>query len=143
MEANTYICSHCGSSISTEFVDVKRRKGYCRFCGCESVFPKKRSTASPNVVIALEEASRLFVNGNIESAKNAAETAVSMSRDNAGALYIINYFYAYGAKVKSSKGLGQFFKEVLSESELELEEEEMFKTLILKTIHHSCEFIRI
>jgi DNA-directed RNA polymerase subunit RPC12/RpoP len=140
MEANTYICSHCGSSIPADQVDVKRRRGYCRFCGLESIFPKKRSTASPNAVIALEEASKLFNVGNFESAKECAETAISMSRDNAGALYIINYHKSYASKLKSSKGLETFFTETLPNSELELEEEEMFKQSLLKTIHHSCDY---
>jgi hypothetical protein len=140
MEASSYICSHCGMAISTEYVDIKRRRGYCRFCGNECVFPKKRSTASPNVVIALEEASRLFDSGNIASAKETAETAIAMSRDNAGALFIINYYDAYGAKLKNSKGFATFFEKTLQDSELEIEEEEMFKKMILKTIHHSCEY---
>lgn len=140
MEANLYICPHCGTAFDENAVDHKTRRALCKMCGCEAVFPKRHITASPNALLALQEGARLFLNGSLESAKTCAETAISMSRDNIAALYIIGYYKAFRAEIKNSKSLDELFNNILPEAEIEIEEEEMFKQFVIKTINHSREY---
>ena len=140
MEANLYLCPHCGTAFDSSRLDMKTRRGVCAMCGCEVVFPKRHLTASPNAVLALEEGTRLFLSGNFESAKTCAETAISMSRDNVSALYIANYYKAFRAEVKNSRGLDDLFNRIIPDAEMEIEEEEMFKQCVIKTIAHSKEY---
>ena len=140
MEANEFICSHCGTSLTSANVDMKTRRGICPMCGCEVNFAKKHSTASPNAVLALEEGLRLFLSGNFESARTCAETAISMTEKNVAALFIVSYYKAYRAPVKNTKSLYDMFNNILPDAEFEIEEEEMFKQCVLKTIGNTVEF---
>lgn len=140
MEANEFICSHCGTSLTSANVDMKTRRGICPMCGCEVIFAKKHSTASPNAVLALNEGLELFLNGNFESAKTCAETAISMTEKNVAALFIANYYKAFRAPVKNTKGLYDLFNVILPDAEFEIEEEEMFKKCLIKTINNTVEF---
>lgn len=121
-------------------INFKKRRGFCEFCNMDVLFPKKSSTASPNAVHALNEAKRFFLQKNFESARSEAETVVSMAANNVPALYIIAYYNAFVAPVKKRESLDHLFNEVLPEAELEIEEEEMFKELALKTILHTADF---
>lgn len=140
MEGQRYLCPGCGSPIPTEKMDFKTREATCDFCGLHFVFPKKHSTASPNAVIALNEAYHLFVNGSFESAKDSAQTALSMTSNNVAALFIVAYYDAFIASVKNSKSLDRLFYNVLKDAEFEIEEEEMFKKLLIKTLKHTSEY---
>lgn len=134
MEGEKYHCQGCGSEIPASLINFKTRRAKCPWCGLDVVFPKRHSTASPNAQIALNEAMKLFLEGNYESSKSCAESALSMTNNNAAALFIVNYYKAYIAEIKNSHAMDVFFKEKLPDAEFEIEEEEMFKRLLLKTI---------
>lgn len=140
MEGQRYLCPGCGSPIPSEKINFKTREATCDFCGLHFVFPKKHSTASPNAIIALNEAFHLFSNGSFESAKDSAQTALSMTTNNVAALFIVGYYDAFSAPIKNSKSLDRLFLEVLKDAEFEIEEEEMFKKLLIKTLKHSSEY---
>ncbi|MBQ4587567.1 MAG: hypothetical protein IJB13_07265 [Clostridia bacterium] len=141
MEGEKYLCPSCGMPIEAHALNLKTRRGYCAWCDKNVIFPKKNSTASPSAVHALNEAYRFFLEKNFESAQNCAETVVSMTPNNVAALYIIAYYKAFSAPVKNRTSLDRLMNETLQEAEFEIEEEEMFKDLILKTILHSGEYI--
>ena len=140
MEANEFICSHCGTSLTSANVDMKTRRGICPMCGCEVSFAKKHSTASPNAVLALEEGFRLFLSGNFESARTCAETAISMTEKNVAALFIVSYYKAFRAPVKNTKSLYELFNDILPDAEFDIEEEEMFKQCVIRTINNTLGF---
>lgn len=140
MEANEFICSHCGTSLTSANVDMKTRRGVCPMCGCEVSFAKKHSTASPNAVLALEEGLRLFLSGNFESARTCAETAISMTEKNVAALFIVSYYKAFRAPVKNTKSLYELFNDILPDAEFDIEEEEMFKQCVIRTINNTLGF---
>ncbi len=134
MEGEKFLCPNCGMPVEASAMNFKTRRAHCDFCGKEIIFPKRSSTASPNAVHALEEATRFFMEKNYASAKTCAETVVSMVPGNAPALYIIAYYNAFVAPVKNRSSLDRLFKETLPDVEFEIEEEEAFKSLLIKTI---------
>lgn len=140
MEGEKYLCPNCGMPVEADAMDFKTRRAHCDFCGKEIVFPKKNSTASPSAVHALAEATRFFLEKNYTSAKSCAETVVSMVPKNAPALYIIAYYNAVISPVKSRVSMDSLFRVTLPEAELEIEEEEGFKDLLIKTISCSCAY---
>lgn len=140
MEAEQYKCSGCGGPIDASLINFKTRRAKCIWCGKEIIFPKKNSTASPNAVIALEEGVKFFLEKNFESAKTCAETVVSMVPQNLPALFILAYYNAFISTIKSRKSWETLFTEKLQDATMEIEEEEVFKTLLLKTILYSCEY---
>lgn len=140
MEGEKYHCPNCGVTIEASAINFKTRRATCMFCGKEVIFPKRNSTASPNAVHALNEAKSFFFDKNFTSAKSCAEQVVSMVPENAPALYIIAYYNAYIAEVKSRDSMERLFDQTLVDAELEIEEEECFKELLLKTIYHSCDY---
>lgn len=139
MEGEKYRCQGCGSEIPASLIDFKTRHAKCPWCGLDVVFPKRHSTASPNAQIALEEAMHLFLEGSYESAKNCAENVLTMT-NNAAALFIVDYYKAFLAEVKSSQTIESFFKTKLPDAEFEIEEEDMFKKLLRKTIINSGDY---
>ena len=140
VEASLYVCPHCGSSFDNSRLNMKTRRGICAMCGSDVVFPKRHLVASPNAQLALEEGKRLFLNGNYEDAVASARTAISMSRDNVAALYVINYYKAFRDPVPSRKGLDDLFNSILPDAEMEIEEEEMLKDCVKKTIANSMDY---
>ena len=140
MEAEKYICPGCGASLSANQIDRKTRTGTCHFCGLTVRFAKKHSANSPSVQVALEEGVRLFLAGNFDSARSCAENVLTMSRNNAAALFIVNYYRSYAAEVKDSRLMASFFRETWDDCLFEVEEEEFCKQMILKSIMHSGEF---
>ncbi|MGN0804694.1 MAG: hypothetical protein ACI4MS_04855 [Candidatus Coproplasma sp.] len=140
MEAETYHCPYCGVSIDATAINFKTRRASCKFCGMDVVFPKRTSTASPSATLALSEATKFFLEKNFSSAKSCAERVVSMVPANAPALYIIAYYNAYVADIKNRDSMERLFNETLDESALEVEEEECFKQLLLKTVFHAWDY---
>lgn len=141
MEAESYKCNACGVLIPANNLNHKTRRAKCIFCGNEMIFPKRNSTASPNAKDALEKGVRFFLEKNFASAKACAETVVSMMpENNLPALYIIAYYNAFIADVKSRTSWDNLFKEDLPDAVMEIEEEEEFKKLLLKTILHSSDY---
>ncbi len=140
MEGDKYLCPSCGMPIPASIIDFKTRRAHCDFCGQDVIFPKRTSTASPNAVIALNQARDFFLNGDFKSAVTCAQTAVEMVPNHVAALYIIAYYKAFNADVKNRTSLDKLFNEILPEAEFEAEEEEIFKQLLLKTILHSITY---
>ncbi len=140
MEADKYLCPGCGMQIPSTSIDFKTRKAFCEFCGQHVIFPKRTSTASPSAIIALNQARDFFLNGDIKSAVNCAQTAVEMVPNHAAALFIIGYYKAFTADVKNRNSLDNLFNQILPDAEFEVEEEELFKTLMLKTILHTITY---
>ncbi len=140
MEGEKHICPNCGMPVEASAINFKTRRAFCPWCQKNVIFPKRNSTASPNAVSALNEAYNFFLEKNFESAKNCAETVVSMVPNNVAALYILAYYKAFSAPIKNRSSLDKLFNETLPDAEFEIEEEEMFKELLLKTILHSGEY---
>lgn len=140
MESNTYKCNHCGALVPISAIDFKTRKATCTHCWEEVAFPKRTSTASPSATHALNEAKDFFLQANFSSAKTCAETALTMVPKNMPALYIIAYYNAFVAPVKNRGTLDNLFKTVIQDADFEVEEEEMFKELIIATMLHSMEY---
>ena len=140
MEGEKHLCPCCGQPVPANRIDFKTRRADCEWCGQAIIFPKKSSTASPNAIHALDEATKFFLQKNFDSAKREAETVMSMVSSNVPALYIIAYYNAFIAPVKNRHSLDQLFKETIFEVPFEIEEEEAFKDLILKTILHTCDY---
>ncbi len=140
MEGEKFLCPGCGIQVQADQINLKTRRAHCDFCGQEIVFPKRTSTASPSAVIALNQARDFFLNGDFKSAVSCAQTAVEMVPNHVAALYIIAYYKAFAADVKNRTSLDKVFNEILPDAEFEIEEEEIFKQLLLKTIGHSMAY---
>ena len=140
MEGEKYICPNCGMPLEATAINFKTRRAFCPWCQKNVIFPKRNSTASPNAESALNEAYAFFLDKNFESAKNCAETVVSMMPNNVAALYILAYYKAFSAPIKNRSSLDKLFNEILPDAMIEIEEEEMLKQLLLKTILHACEY---
>ena len=140
MEAEKYYCPGCGALIPADRIDFKTRTAYCDFC-CQTIrFPKQHSHNSPSLSIALEETLKLFMAGNVESAKSEAETVLSLSSGNPAAHFVISYYKAYIAEIKSSSVIKKYFETTWKDALFEIEEEEMCKQMLLKTVLRSAEF---
>lgn len=140
IEANLYVCPHCGSAFDNTRLDLKTRRGICAMCGSEVVFPKRHLVASPSAQLALDEGKRLFLNANYEDAVASARTAISMSKDNVAALYIVNFYKAFHASVNNRTGLDDFFNSIFPNAEMEIEEEDMLKECLRKTVSYSMDY---
>ncbi len=140
MEANKYLCPSCGMTIPATSINFKTRQAHCDFCGQNVIFPKRNSTASPNAVIAINQSRDFFLSGDFKSAVSCAQTAVEMVPNHVAALYIIAYYKAYVAEVKNRASLDRLFYEILPDAEFEIEEEEIFKQLLIKTVIHSIAY---
>lgn len=140
MEGEKHICPNCGMPVEASAINFKTRRAFCPWCQHDIIFPKRNSTATPNAVSALNEAYSFFLDKNFESAKNCAERVVSMVPNNVAALYILAYYKAFSAPIKNRSSLDKLFNETLPDAEFEIEEEEMFKELLLKTILHSGQY---
>lgn len=139
-EGELFVCPHCGMSVDVANINMKTRRGSCDWCGHEIIFPKKHVAGGVDMVTALEEGYRLFAEGNFESAKSTGERVIAQSRNNVTALYLVSYHKAFSAEVKSSKVYENIFTQVLPEAEFEIEDEDIFKKLLIKTVRHSMEY---
>lgn len=126
--------------IQASRINFKTRRAHCDFCEQDIIFPRRHSTASPNAVIALNQAKEFFLSGDIRSAVASAQTAVEMVPKHVAALYIIAYYKAFATEVKSRVPLDTLFSETLPDAEFETEEEELFKELLLRTAPHSITY---
>lgn len=140
MEGEKYLCPSCGMPVPADRINYRTRRAHCDFCGQEIIFPKRNSTASPSAVHALNQARDFFFSGDFNSALRCAQTVVEMVPKHAAALYIIAYHKAFVADIKNRVSLDNLFNEVLPDAEFEIEEEELFKSLLLKTMSHSIDY---
>lgn len=141
MEAQKHHCQGCGSEIPADMINFKTREATCPWCGLHVVFPKRHSTASPNAAIALEEGSKLFLEGHYQNAADCAKSVLTMATDNAAALFIESYYNAFVHEPKNSKAIERVLREVLPNCEFEIEEEEYFKKFLIKTVKHTSEYL--
>ena len=140
MEGESYKCTGCGSEIPASLIDFKTRTAHCPWCGLEVVFPKRHSTASPSAVVALEQATEAFCNNSYEMANRLAESALTMVQGHAGALFITSYYKAFHAEIRASSLMNKYFEDVFPYAEFDIEEEEMLKKLIRKTMVRLTDF---
>ncbi len=140
MEGQTYQCPGCFTTITAENIDFKTRRATCPACGNLVILTRKVVNSSKSVVHDMENAVSFFCDGNFESAKRYAESALSYAVDNAAALYIIGYYYAFVAETKTRKHLDKFFNEIFFDLDVDDEELDMLKSLMLKTKMHLADY---
>ena len=95
MEELIFYCPDCGASFRADNIDRKKRIAYCRMCEAWKVIPKQHSNNSVDLQASLDEAVSLFKTGNFASARRCAETAISLSKRNAVAIYIVSFCINY------------------------------------------------
>ncbi len=139
-ETQLLVCASCGAPIDATREVMKTRRYNCMYCGNSGLIPKPHNSGGIEVQTALDEGMRQFLNGNFDSAKNCGERVLAVSKNNVTALFFVNYYKAFSAQTKNTKAFDQVFDEVLPEAEFEVEDEELFKQLCAKTIHHTGAF---
>ena len=135
-----YTCPSCGADFDMANVDTKKRIGYCIFCRAQRPIPKKHSNNSSELQASLDEAVSLFKGGNFSSARRCAETVISLSKKNAVANYIVSFCDAFTETYKDTKKFEDYFLRQFPDFELEVEEEELLKTLLIATRNRSMDF---
>ncbi len=135
VEAIQYQCS-CGYTFQEQDIDFKTRTARCPYCGSASKISRRQLNGSPEVVENIEIAVSAFNDGDLERSKLAADHILKVSDDNAVALFINAYYGAFHGAKRSSDQLDLFFKTKLKELEIEEDEAEMLKNLILKVVLH-------
>ncbi len=132
MEIDALVCPCCGMGGGVH--DRKKRTYSCEWCGTTSVIAKSHSTVSGNAKANLDEAVKLFLSGNFESAKSMAEMVAAQESNNFTSLFIIEFYHAYIDDVKDSAAMTRVFKGRLPDFEFDVEDEDTFKDLMLHTI---------
>ena len=135
-----FTCPSCGADFDMANVDTKKRIGYCIFCRQYRPIPKKHSNNSAEFQANLDEAVNLFKSGNFSSARRCAETLISMSKKNAVANYIVSFCDAFTETFKDTKKFEDYFLRQFPEFEMEVEEEELLKQLLIATRNRSMDF---
>ncbi len=132
MEGNQYICPNCGDNISADLIDFETRTATCACCRKQVTFKREAINQATHIVSDVRSAVNFFKAGNMESAKNCAEKVLSEAMDNVAALYIIHYYKAYCAPIKSFEPLDRFFKVEFDKiADLDSVEGQAFKELAL------------
>lgn len=132
MEGNQYICPNCGDNISAHLIDFETRTATCECCRKQVTFKREAINQATHIVNDVRSAVNFFKAGNMESAKNCAEKVLSEAMDNVAALYIIHYYKAYCAPIKSFEPLDRFFKVEFDKiADLDSVEGQAFKELAL------------
>ena len=139
-EDGNFLCSSCGRTLQPSEIDKNTRTGTCSFCGCLVTFTRKEVNSSKQVLHDLENAVRFFTESNYDSAKRYAEAVLSTSVDNAVGLFIIAYYNAFRAEIKNRTHLDRFFNEELPKIELDEEEVNNFKKVILHSLLHVADY---
>lgn len=127
MDATVYKCPGCGESVD---VDFKTRKGFCPWCGNVVTFPRKTFNQDGNVKNELTFALKYFKEKRFVDAKEHADKVLSISIDNAPALFIRAYYEAFISLNKNSERIGIFFEE-LKDIEIDGEELQPLAELLL------------
>ena len=120
--------------------DRKKRTYSCEWCGTTSIIAKSHSKVEGSAKANLDEAVKLFMSGNFESAKRMAEMVCTTVPNNFTCLFIIEYFHAYVDSVKDSAAMIRLFQKRLPDFEFEIEDEDTFKSLMLATINRTQQF---
>lgn len=146
MEELIFYCPDCGASFRADNIDRKKRIAYCRMCEAWKVIPKQHSNNSVDLQASLDEAVSLFKTGNFASARRCAETAISLSKRNAVAIYIVSFCDAFTESYKNTKKYEDYFLQQFPEFILEYEEEELLKQLLFVTrsrsVEYECEILK-
>lgn len=135
-----YTCPSCAADFDMANVDTKKRIGYCFYCRAYRPIPKKHSNNPADLQARLDEAVSLFKSGNFSSARRCAEAAISLSEKNAVANYIVSFCDAFTESFKETKKYEDYFLRRFPDYELEIEEEELLKQLLIATRNRSMEF---
>lgn len=134
LEAQSFKCSCCPYVFKEHEIDFATKRAICPKCESVTVFTRRQINGSKQVSYDVENAIKFFEENNFETAKRYAESALSASMDNAVALFILAYYNAYHAPTKNQTYLDKFFKESLKEIDVDFEEMESLKPLLLKRV---------
>lgn len=143
MEGQVFQCPGCFTTIPAECIDFKTRRAVCPSCGNLVILKRRDINNSDKVVYDIKNAIGYFLDGNYEIANHFAESALSVAVDNAAALFIIAYYCAYSAEIKTRKYIDKYFYETLPDLELDGEEAEQCKKLWLKVVPHLVDYEKI
>ena len=117
MELNGMQCSGCGSA--NVVFDPRTRKMTCNQCGKQEYYSRATLNASGKVLYSRQNAIRYFTEGNVEMASRFAQEVLSVSLDNAGAVFIQAYYDDF--VLGRSTSIRAFFRQMESMA-LEYEE---------------------
>lgn len=90
MDVNGLQCHGCGST--NVFFDAKRRIITCNTCGKEEYYSRATLNATGKVSVNRDNAMKLFMQGQFESAQHYALEVLNMVIDSATALFIMAYY---------------------------------------------------
>lgn len=141
MDAITFNCPGCGEPVD---IDFKTRKGCCEWCGNIVTIPRKTFNQDDKVQNELVYAVQYFKEKRFEDAKQHADNVLSVSIDNAPALFIRTYYESFCSNIKHSERMSYFFHQL---NEIEVDEEEitplveLFLLSALKLVDYETEIL--
>lgn len=121
-------CQGCGSSNVS--LDPATRMLVCHQCGGQHSYSRSALNANGKVAFSRENAINFFKEGKFDNSRHYALEVLSISKDNAPALYIIAYYDEFVSK--RTGVMKRFFQEVL-DIPLEYDEVDELKELMLSS----------
>lgn len=128
-------CPGCGSTNVN--LDSSIRKLICYQCGGEHYYSRSQLNANNKVAFSRENAIKFFAEGKMDNARHYALEILSISKDNAPALYIIAYYDEF--VVKRAGALKDFFYQI-DNIPLEYDEIQELRQLILSCAVNLLDF---
>ena len=130
MDAIAFHCYGCGASVD---IDLKTRKGVCKWCGNVVTIPRKQINGLEDVQSELTVCVRCFLEKRFAEARNHAERVLAIAIDNAPALFARAYYESFTADILNSSRMAEFFN-ALPQIEVEPEEVEHLKEMFLSSV---------
>ena len=143
MDAQSYQCPNCGQTLSSVNIDFKTRHAHCDWCNTDSFLARRTLNSSDKVLNELKNAVSFFKDKNFDGANRYAEMILNTAIDNAAGLFIVAYYKAFIAPVKSRALLQKFFTETLETIDFEAEELGAFEELCIAAGSHVGEYEEI
>ena len=140
MDAQSYQCPNCGQALSAVNIDFKTRHAHCDWCNTDSFLARSTLNSSDKVLNEQKNAVRFFLDKNFDGANRYAEMILNTAIDNAIGLFIVAYYKAFVAPVKSRDLLHKFFNETLGTIDFEAEELGGFEELCIAAGWHVGEY---
>ena len=145
LENKEFRCSGCKYALKLDEIDKTTLIGKCPNCGNMVTATRKQIKGAKEVVNSQENAVRFFTENNFETAVHYAKEILSYAQDldNAVALFIIAYYEAYVATVKSRDELNKFFNETLAKIEFADDEMDAFKTVLKHAVYYVEDYEKV
>lgn len=140
MDAQSYQCPNCGQALSAFNIDFKTRHAHCDWCNTDSFLTRSSVNSSDKVLNEQKNAVRFFLDKNFDGANRYAEMILNTAIDNAVGLFIVAYYKAFIAPVKSRNLLQKFFTETLETIDFDAEELGAFEELCIAAGSHVGEY---